>query len=600
MTELAISRRTHSCRDPIAALPTELGAEIFELCVLYSRLRSPFVKSGEPLSLSQVCRKWRELAHSTPSLWSTLALYRIQATKTTYLPVISRWLTRSKTLPLTIVLSNAGTYHEDVPTCDEFQGHYGDPETLLTERSIAVINVVAVHAERWSNLSLALVDRCLEASIWIEICGRLYQLRSLKISARSYFSQGGTMPEDATWSHIFSSANNLRILKLDQEAYPWLSSSLKNDIPWLQLTDISIQLWSRRDYISLLERCPAVVKLRVLVQSVELSDWDDVWPLAPCVELNSLFELRLEACDLSTFEIIASILDATSSSSLKILCLKADDELFDAQSEELHRFLMRSGAQIRDLTVELNYWNPGMEEDDSDIEPHFVMFLEQLPMLKRLTLPSGYFNEHLLQNMITMQLAPLLEDFIVLRGPSGAQPLSLDDDESESHHSQDLESELSQFRDLESELPLFEYEELGLIRFQRPLQDDKVDMLCFYLNFPDADLEQSRDDELELLRFQLHFEDKESELLHCQDDESELLHSEEDELELLPFEVDSLLQMVKSRTRHPELEATTLLGQPMSTVALKHLSLPFAESLRDEAISELRALSSSGLAVVME
>jgi hypothetical protein len=86
-------------------------------------------------------------------------------------------------------------------------------------------------------------------------------------------------------------------------------------------------------------------------------------------------------------------------------------------------------------------------------------------------------------------------------------------------------------------------------------------------------LEQSRDDELELLRFQLHFEDKESELLHCQDDESELLHSEEDELELLPFEVDSLLQMVKSRTRHPELEATTLLGQPMSTVALKHLAV---------------------------
>ncbi|KAJ6561480.1 hypothetical protein DFH09DRAFT_831785, partial [Mycena vulgaris] len=60
---------------PIGKLPTELLANIFHLVVPPEGFRSdcPEDYSGkiiaEALRVSQVCRYWREMAHSTPRLW---------------------------------------------------------------------------------------------------------------------------------------------------------------------------------------------------------------------------------------------------------------------------------------------------------------------------------------------------------------------------------------------------------------------------------------------------------------------------------------------------------------------------------------------------
>ncbi|KAJ7893149.1 hypothetical protein B0H14DRAFT_2312559, partial [Mycena olivaceomarginata] len=55
----------------VLELPPELTARIFMVCLpCHGRVRpSP---SSAPLTLAQVCRQWRKIAHATCELWSSL------------------------------------------------------------------------------------------------------------------------------------------------------------------------------------------------------------------------------------------------------------------------------------------------------------------------------------------------------------------------------------------------------------------------------------------------------------------------------------------------------------------------------------------------
>ena len=57
---------------PARTLPTELLAEIFTLCLSENWHDRRFDVRQAPLLLSNICKRWREIALSTPFLWSTL------------------------------------------------------------------------------------------------------------------------------------------------------------------------------------------------------------------------------------------------------------------------------------------------------------------------------------------------------------------------------------------------------------------------------------------------------------------------------------------------------------------------------------------------
>ncbi|KAF8161779.1 hypothetical protein K438DRAFT_1985556 [Mycena galopus ATCC 62051] len=75
----AVERELYAIPFPASALPAEITAEIFKHCL------PPFTNLGwggvigkyrdiAPILLTQVCRTWRSIAATTPTLWSTLAI----------------------------------------------------------------------------------------------------------------------------------------------------------------------------------------------------------------------------------------------------------------------------------------------------------------------------------------------------------------------------------------------------------------------------------------------------------------------------------------------------------------------------------------------
>lgn len=90
----------------------EVLAMIF-ICCLPKVVTRPHRKRA-PLNIAHVCKYWRDVAHSTPELWSSIQLQRVnldQRTMLRHISLIEHWLSLSSNLLLTI--------HIHYPFCDK-------------------------------------------------------------------------------------------------------------------------------------------------------------------------------------------------------------------------------------------------------------------------------------------------------------------------------------------------------------------------------------------------------------------------------------------------------------------------------------------------
>ncbi|KAJ6453173.1 hypothetical protein C8R45DRAFT_636816 [Mycena sanguinolenta] len=88
-------RDLNSTLDPVARLPVEISSDIFARCIPDS-CRPQFRKA--PMIFLHICRIWRDIATSTPSLWTSISCESIDAMK------LDTWLQRARGLPLYISL----------------------------------------------------------------------------------------------------------------------------------------------------------------------------------------------------------------------------------------------------------------------------------------------------------------------------------------------------------------------------------------------------------------------------------------------------------------------------------------------------------------
>ncbi|KAJ6602879.1 hypothetical protein DFH09DRAFT_899429, partial [Mycena vulgaris] len=89
----------------ILILPNEITSEIFVNFLPSPPRHPPAVGPFSPSFLDQICRKWRDVALSTPSLWSALRLNldRVELQEQ-QLCLLQTWLERSKNCSLSIAL----------------------------------------------------------------------------------------------------------------------------------------------------------------------------------------------------------------------------------------------------------------------------------------------------------------------------------------------------------------------------------------------------------------------------------------------------------------------------------------------------------------
>ena len=149
-----IRTKLNAERDPfILKLPPEIACHIFPLSMGDRRDRIDICQLGKglptPFLLGAVCSGWRQLARSTPELWSKLTFsfcdYLSSKNRRNMPHLIADWLGRSGNLPLTLRISYNGEACNGYP-------YPLDHET----RWNSVIEALNMHSGRWCDVHLEL------------------------------------------------------------------------------------------------------------------------------------------------------------------------------------------------------------------------------------------------------------------------------------------------------------------------------------------------------------------------------------------------------------------------------------------------------------
>ncbi|KAF8161767.1 hypothetical protein K438DRAFT_1985546 [Mycena galopus ATCC 62051] len=112
----AVERELHATPFPVLTLPAEITAEIFAHCLPWFIHLDPDEAIGEspdiaPGVFTRVCRTWRDIALTTPRLWSTLAMIipdQVVSNARLIEGFIDRWLARAGQCPLSLVFRDEG------------------------------------------------------------------------------------------------------------------------------------------------------------------------------------------------------------------------------------------------------------------------------------------------------------------------------------------------------------------------------------------------------------------------------------------------------------------------------------------------------------
>ncbi|KAJ6589228.1 hypothetical protein B0H19DRAFT_1103328 [Mycena capillaripes] len=115
----------------VSTLPPEIMSDIVTKFLPSYPEFPPHFGLFSPLLLSQICRHWRQIAPSTPSLWSAIRINILAGNRRPLagkLQVVETWLARSRNYPLSL----------------HFTGHVSQLEVLRP-----LVQTFVVHCERW-------------------------------------------------------------------------------------------------------------------------------------------------------------------------------------------------------------------------------------------------------------------------------------------------------------------------------------------------------------------------------------------------------------------------------------------------------------------
>ena len=140
---------------PIRRTPTEIWAMIFVQCLCEHRLFIEAKQDEAPLNVAGVCQRWRTIALSTPSLWSSIWITRTPALDTSYprRELVSLWLARSAPCSISFSFTIDMTTSESsyLALRDLWAGNkQNSPDQE------ALVGVLLSCMERWKSVQFAL------------------------------------------------------------------------------------------------------------------------------------------------------------------------------------------------------------------------------------------------------------------------------------------------------------------------------------------------------------------------------------------------------------------------------------------------------------
>ncbi|KAJ3570921.1 hypothetical protein NP233_g4091 [Leucocoprinus birnbaumii] len=220
---------------PFKRLPVDIVEEIFYHCLPVAHNAVTSVHEP-PLVLGRVCKTWRQVAYSTPRLWTSIHIVAILSGRSTYLEErdaelggISAWISRSGALPLSISI-----FHDDpLPQW---------PGQSLEYQIQPYLDTLYSQLHRWKSIYFTFRD-----INWTDILSRIHSedvplLEELQI-IDNIASMGWTVSsEDVDIISAFSRqdgvlcAPRLRSLSLPH----YIAHTLSKDMRWERITSLDI------------------------------------------------------------------------------------------------------------------------------------------------------------------------------------------------------------------------------------------------------------------------------------------------------------------------------------------------------------------------
>ncbi|KAF9035391.1 hypothetical protein BDZ89DRAFT_1062167 [Hymenopellis radicata] len=263
------------------ALPLEILEEIF-LCTHSSRhfTSNAFDASGSIWKLSHVCQKWRNIALSLRSFWSTLNIcFPKAAQHETDVERLETVIQRSRERLLDVSL------RQDIPS-----RRSPGPNPSVLKR---MLDIVLAESYRWQKLELSDSARGLNV-LYAPLHNRLPRLESLYLAAHI----------ESKEQSVFKDCPCLTKVTLDG------ASPQVIELPWDQITELDLSAIDthedeeeRRECMRLIGRCPSLEILSTPYWDSEDDD-DTVYTRLTCSNLRKLDVTSVPVIDALTLPLL--------------------------------------------------------------------------------------------------------------------------------------------------------------------------------------------------------------------------------------------------------------------------------------------------------
>ncbi|KAJ7176975.1 hypothetical protein C8R46DRAFT_1077910 [Mycena filopes] len=285
---------------PVLTLPNEITTEIFTHFVPALPLRPPLIGIASPTVLTQICRAWRDIAISTPTLWRAMSLTNLNIPFVSAVELADLWIRRSRSCRLSIEI--------DYPA----RGQHGVSSLLLR---------LFEEAARLEDLKLDTRTAHLPATP-----RPMPLLRHLDLSLISDLSNTNIV--------LFRDAPELRTVRLNHQAAADLQ------LPWAQLTSVALTAVFAYECAAVLRQTPNVLHCELSLMKQITS------PPATELTLPSLQSLVLDHVEPFFFAYLQTL-------TLPVLRNLTIPESFLGEDpiDTLTRFIAKSDCELQELCI---------------------------------------------------------------------------------------------------------------------------------------------------------------------------------------------------------------------------------------------------------
>ncbi|KAJ7629753.1 hypothetical protein DFH06DRAFT_709671 [Mycena polygramma] len=298
-----VQDRLESYKYPVLTLPNELVSEIFIRFLPPHPGFHPLVGSYSPTLLTQICRRWREIAVDTPALWSTISSFYDECDQEWNADIIHLWLERSRGCPLYLIRESE-TWNNN---------HF--------------LEIMVPHRARWEYLKIDLEQE--ELPIFD---APMALLRHLDLTTPIH---SDLPPPPAI---TMGRAPLLRTAILDDHC-----AALLVILPWVQLTSITLLYVYPSKFVPILTQTPNLVYCKLVMYFGNPNDLD----FQQDITLNCLESLDLSCMGgLADAEFLPTFV-VPAVRSLKV------EELYFAPNpiDSLKAFISKSGCTLETLHI---------------------------------------------------------------------------------------------------------------------------------------------------------------------------------------------------------------------------------------------------------